>query len=329
MRFHDPLFLFLLLIPLLMLLRRRDRSSPALAVADITMMSHLPETLSCRAARLLPGLQLLVLALLIVALARPQAVRREATELTRAADLMIALDLSTSMLAEDATQPPPRKNRLTIAKEVLGDFLRRRAGDRAGLIAFAARPYPAAPLTLDHPWLTGAVERLQIGAVEDGTALGDGLLAALNRLRDKPAKSSAVILITDGRNNSGTPPETAAAVAATLGIRVHTVGIGSSGSTIFPTEDPLGGVSYRTVEADLDEAALRGIAAATGGSYFRADDKKGLEQTFAAIDRLEKRPVEQKIFFSYRELAPFCIGTAVTLLLTAWLLKLTLLRRIP
>jgi len=331
MRFVNPQFLLLLTltIPLAALLWRQRAKAPALTVADASRYAQLPETIRSRAARYIPLLLLPLLILLIIAMARPQRVARETTVLTKAVDLIIALDLSTSMLAEDPTPRGVRKSRLATAKEVVTDFLQKRSGDRIGLVAFAARPYPAAPLTLDHIWLKSAVERLQVGSVEDGTALGDGLLAALNRLRDKPTGSRAVILITDGRNNSGTEPEQAAAAAAALGVRVHTVGIGGSIMAYFPTEDPLGGISYRQIEANLDEQTLRMIAATTGGSYFRADDRHGLEQVFREIDTLEKRTIEEKVYFSYRELSPFCILAAMLLLFTGLMLNLTLLRRMP
>lgn len=331
MRFLDPYILLLLsvLLPLAIIQRRQTVLAPSLAVADGSQVMPLPETARSRMARLLPWLRLAVPALLIVALARPQTVTKETAVLTKAADLMIALDLSTSMLAEDSKQGGSGKNRLMAAKDVLTDFLGKRTGDRIGLIAFAARPYPAAPLTQDHAWLKKAVERLRIGAVEDGTALGDGLLAALDRLRSSPAGSRAVILITDGRNNSGTSPDQAAAAAAALGIRVHTVGIGSAGTAFFPAEDPFGGVSYRQIQADLDESTLRMIAATTGGSYMKADDQPALERVFQAIDQLEKRPVEQKLFFSHRELFPYFAVAALVLFLAGHLLGMTLLRRVP
>jgi len=328
MSFHDPYFL-LLLIVLVPVRRRATVAVPAIPCADGNLLQQLPETARSRGVLLLPWLRLLVPALLIVALARPQSVTRETTQLTKAVDLMIALDLSSSMLAEDSTQPEPRKNRLTSAKEVLSAFLQKRSGDRVGLIAFAARPYSAAPLTFDHVWLKHAVERLQVGAVEDGTALGDALLAAVNRLRDTKAESRAVILISDGISNSGTPPAQAAAAAAALGIRVYTVGIGSTGTALFPVDDPLGGVSYRQLASLPDEAALRSIAGSTGGCYFRADDQPALEQVFLDIDKLVKRPVEQKLFFTYLELFPVCAAAALLLFLSHNLLSATLLRRTP
>jgi Ca-activated chloride channel homolog len=331
MRFHDPgiLLLLPLIVALALLIRRLERR-PAFAFSCGAALEVLPETVRSRLAPLPTYLRLLVLALAIVALARPQAVERETKRQSRGIDLVVALDLSTSMLSEELQAKGKGENRLAMAKAVLRDFIRGRSGDRIGLVAFAARPYPAAPLTLDHGWLQTAIERLDVGAIEDGTALGDAILAALNRLRDKPANSRAVILITDGRSNAGTAsPGLASSAAKALGIRVHAIGIGSRGPAVIPVPSPLGGATYRRVDADLDEAALREIAGATGGSYFRADDGKVLSGVFREIDRLEKSPVEEKVFFSYRELYPPFLLAALALLLAELVLRLTLLRRLP
>jgi len=339
MRFADPqmLFLLLLLPPWALWCRRRERIAPALHIADGARIEALPDTLRVRCARALPLLRLVLLALAILALARPQLIEREVTVHSEGVDLVVALDLSTSMLAEDLAGGEPRKNRLTIAKEVLAGFLQGRRGDRIALVAFAARPYPAAPLTLDHDWLQTAVAQLQTGAIEDGTAIGDALLAALNRLRDGPAegnaghaKSQAIILMTDGRSNAGSAtPRLAAAAARTLGIRVHTIGIGASGAAVIPVDDPLGGTTYRAVQADLDESSLREIASTTGGSYFRADDRDVLAKAFADIDRLEKRRSEEKVFFSYEELFPALLLAVLALGVAELGLRTTLLRTLP
>ena len=353
MRFHDPqlLLLLFLLPPLAFLIRRRERRRPAFPFAGATLGAALPETLRCRLARALPYLRLPVLILLIAALARPQVRERETVLPSRGIDLMVALDLSSSMLAQEAaatgslTPALSRggresaaavrsggepENRLAMAKAVLLEFIKGRGGDRIGLIAFAARPYPAAPLTLDHAWLKTAVDRLQAGAIEDGTALGDALLAALNRLRDKPAASRAVILITDGRSNAGsTSPVLAAATAKALGIRVHTIGIGSRGSAVIPVASPLGGTMFRRLDLDLDETTLTEIARSTGGSYFRADDRNVLSGVFRQIDRLEKISSKERVFFSYRELYPGVILAALALLVLGLVLGQTVLRRLP
>lgn len=340
MRFQDPqlLWLLLLLIPWVLLRRARTRRAPTLHLTDGAHLAALPDTLRARCARGLPYLRVLVLALAILALARPQVVERETKVRSEAVDLVVALDLSTSMLAEERQEGAQRKNRLAMAKTVLADFIRGRSGDRIALVAFAARPYPAAPLTLDHDWLQAVVARLGTGTIEDGTALGDALLAALNRLRAQRgdsgtptrAGSQAVILVTDGRSNAGAvPPQRAAAAAKALGIRVHTLGIGSRGRAVIPIEDPLGGVIYRPVQADLDEAVLREIAAVTGGAYFRADDPQGLAQVFREIDRLEKRPIERTVHLSHAEYFSPLLLFALTLLALEIALGATLLRTGP
>jgi len=275
-------------------------------------------------------LRLLGIALAILALARPQMIERETKVRSEGADLVVVLDISTSMLAESLQASEPRKNRLAMAKEVLADFVRGRRGDRLGLVVFAGRPYSAVPLTLDHEWLLAAVARLQTGAIEDGTAIGDAILAALNRLRDKPAKSQAVILMTDGRSNAGSAtPLLAAAAAKTLGIRIHAIGIGSHGPAVIPISDPLGGTMYRRVAADLDETVLHEIAATSGGSYFRADDRDILARVFRAIDRLEKHAIEETVFFAYRELFRALLLGILALFMAELLLRTTLLRKLP
>ncbi len=334
MRFHDPQFLLLLilLLPWVLQRRNRERRSLALHLAHDAQIMSLPDTLRSRSARHLHLLRLLLLALAILALARPQAMERETKVQSEGVDLVVAIDLSTSMLAEELQASQPRKSRLTMAKEVLADFLRGRRGDRIGLVAFAAHPYPAAPLTLDHEWLQDAVARLQTGAIEDGTALGDAILAALNRLRgrSRSARSGAIILVTDGRSNAGgTEPRLAAAAAKALGIRIHAIGIGARGPVVIPIEDPLGGTLLRRVDADLDEAVLRDIATTTGGSYSRADDSSVLARVFQEIDRLEKRPMEETVYFSYAELFPLLLLGVLALAMAELTLRATLLRRLP
>lgn len=331
MQFHDPAFLLLILIlPWLWVRRHRRELSTALGLADGAQIESFPDTWRTRCARLLPWLTMFSVTLAIVALARPQVIEREIKTSREGVDLIVALDLSTSMLAEprDIAQPP--KNRLTMAKEVLGEFLQGRPGDRVGLLAFAARPYAASPLTTDHHWLRDIVARLQVGMVEDGTAIGDAILSALNRLRDRPAASQAIILMTDGRNNAGeVEPLSAAAAAKALGVRIHTIGIGSRGPVVVPMESPLGGTLFRQVQADLDEATLSSIAANTGGQYFRADDRENLASVFDAIDTLEKRRVEEVAYFSHDELYHFILLSALFAAMLEFMLSHTLLRQLP
>jgi Ca-activated chloride channel family protein len=329
MRFHDPqlLFLLLLLAPLFFFIRRSERLRPAFPLSAAFAGNDLPETLRSRLARLLPYLRLAVLALVITALARPQAIERESLVQSRGMDLVLALDLSTSMLAEEQGREGRGENRLAAAKTVLAQFIGGRKHDRIGLVAFAGRPYPAAPLTLDHQWLKAIVQRLDTNSIEDGTALGDAILAGVNRLRQRPAKSRALILITDGRNNAGAEPKLAAQAAKALGVRVHAIGIGSRGSAVIPVPSPLGGTVYRRLELELDSAALKGVAEATGGCYFEADDATVLSRVFAEIDRLERTPIEEKVFFSYAELFRPLLVAALLLFCAELMLRGGWLRR--
>ena len=330
MTFHTPYFLLLLplLFPVWWYLRRRDKSEPVCLVADSAQVASLPVTFKVSAERLLRYWPLPVMGLLIVSLARPQMVRREETTRVRAADIMVVLDISSSMLAIDSVGGASGKSRLKAAKEVLDTFVGTRSGDRIGLIAFAARAYQAAPLTLDHIWLKRAFDHLEVGAIEDGTAIGDGVTAALKRLQKSRNNSRAVILITDGRNNTGVSPLEAASAAAALGIKVHAIGIGSRGKALFPVADPLGGVMYRSLEADLDEAALKSVAAATGGAYFRADDQEGLYKVLGEISRLEKQPVEQKLIVMSSDIYQHPLLISLLLYVAAGMLQLTALRRV-
>jgi len=327
MTFQTPLAL-LALFPLAVILLLLKKQTPsAIPFPGVTDIAPLPKTLRQRLAQLHPWLQGAALICMIVALARPQLVRQETTVTLQGVDIVIALDLSTSMLAVDRGATDRSRSRLVIAREVTRDFIARRPGDRIGFVAFAARPYPVAPLTLDHDWLTTVLDRLEVGSIEDGTALGDGILAAVNRLRSSRAGSRTVVLLTDGRSNVGeTAPRTAAAAARALGIRVHTIGIGAKAPALFPVADPMGGITWREVSADLDEAALREIAAITGGSSFRADDAAALRSVFLQIDRLEKRPIEEKRHLNARELFAPLLLTALLLILSSQTLRSTWLR---
>jgi Ca-activated chloride channel homolog len=308
----------------------RKKSNCHVIFPLISIFTDIPSTIRSRCAAMLPAVRILAIILAVIALARPQLQLREATVVSRGIDLVLALDVSTSMLAVDRAASVNDRSRFKIARDVTRDFISRRSGDRIGMIAFAARPYPVAPLTLDHQWLNGVLDLLEIGGIEDGTALGDALLAAVNRLHASPAASRAIVVITDGRNNAGAvQPLVAAQAAHTLGIRVHTIGIGGEGAALFPVEDPLGGVTYRQVAADLDEAALRGIAQTTGGRFYRAADAAALQNVFTEIDLLERRPIEEKVSISYRELFSPVLLAALLLLVADTLLRTTWLRRNP
>ncbi|MCX7869322.1 MAG: VWA domain-containing protein, partial [Terrimicrobiaceae bacterium] len=284
-----------------------------------------------RAGSWLLALSLAALGLFVLALARP----RLGSTLTRVqasgVDIMLVLDVSRSMLAEDFTIGGRRANRLEAVKQVTEKFIRQRPNDRMGIVAFAGRPYLVSPLTLDHDWLVANLERTEIGAVEDGTAIGSALAAASNRLKDKQAKTKIIVLLTDGDNNAGrVTPLTAAEAARALGIRVYTVGAGSDGPVPYPVgRDMLGRTVYRNVEMGFNEEVLRQIASITSGDYFRATDTKSLERIFAAIDQLEKTKVEIEKFSQFRELYPWPVAAGLALLLAEIVLASTVWKRLP
>lgn len=317
-RFAHPglLFLALAIPPLLIWHTRRERRA-AFPFTDPRALDRLPATWGVAVARALPFLRGLGLLLLVVALARPQRGLEESVVRTDVVDIVLALDVSTSMRALDFSTPQRRMDRLDAAKEVARRFIPRRKNDRIGLIAFAALPYTAAPLTLDHGWLLQRLDTLKTGMVEDGTAIGSAIASAVNRLRDSAAKSKVVVLLTDGINNTGAiSPENAAEAAKALGVRVYTIGAASHEAAIYPVTDPFGGERFVRVPPDLDEASLRRIAEITGGRYFRATDLPSLERIYEEIDALEKTVIEVEQYTRYEErFAPWALAAVAALAL--------------
>ena len=280
-----------------------------------------------RLERALPALRALVLVLLVLSIARPQAGQRLESVSTLGVDIVVALDVSGSMRAEDFA---PR-NRLEVARRTVERFIGGRPADRVGLVAFASLATTRCPLTQDHEMLRVFLEQVDFApADQDGTAIGLGLATALNRLRDSKAKSRVVVLLTDGVNNAGqVGPLAAAEAAEALGVKVHTIGVGSEGPVPVPVDlGPLGRRTIRQV-VELDEELLREIARRTGGRYFRATDPEALAQVFDTIDELEKTEIESRVRVLYRELFPLVLGPAVALLLLERALAGTRLRRLP
>ena len=330
--FAHPWVLWLLvLLPALALLRGRFGGAAAIVYSTTGPLASLGRQYRSRAGRWLLLMSLAALACFVVALARPRLGSTISRVQASGVDIMLVLDVSRSMLAEDFTIGGRRANRLEAVKQVTEKFIRQRPNDRMGIVAFAGRPYLVSPLTLDHDWLVANLERIEIGAVEDGTAIGSALASAANRLKDKEAKTKIIVLLTDGDNNAGrVMPLTAAEAARALGIRVYTVGAGSDGPVPYPVgRDMFGRVVYRQVEMGFNEEALRQIASITKGDYFRATDTKSLERIFAAIDRLEKTKVEIEKFSQYRELYPWPASLGLLLFLTELALASTLWKRIP
>jgi Ca-activated chloride channel family protein len=330
-RLADP-WLLLLLGTLLLLLPRGRRAAREATVRypslDV-LRAVAPGGAGTRRA-LLGLLRAVVLGLAVVALARPQLGTAETTVHREGVDVVLAVDVSGSMLAEDFTIDGKRSSRLDAVKDVVRQFVADRPQDRIGLVLFAGRPYTQAPLTLDHGWLLQNLARASVGMIEDGTAIGSALAAATNRLRASTAPSKFVVLLTDGQSNAGNiTPETAAEAAAALGIKVYTVGAGSRGMAPFPMKDFFGNTVYRPMQVDIDEPTLEQIAKKTGARFFRATDFESLRQVYEEIDRAEKAPFEAPEFLDYREAYPWLLWPALALLLLEIGLGETVLRKLP
>jgi Ca-activated chloride channel family protein len=326
---HDPwLLLLLALIPLL--LRARRQAPPALRYPVLDAVRAVGAGRRVHWRWLLPALRAAALVLLVVALARPQLGKAATQIYTEGIDIMLAVDISGSMLSEDFQLDGQRANRLDAVKAVVRKFLERRPGDRVGLVLFAARPYTQSPLTLDHGWLLKNLERAHIGMIEDGTAVGSALATAVSRLEASEAKSKIVILLTDGQSNAGkVPPLTAAETAKTLGYRVYTIGAGTRGSAPFPQTDAFGRRVYVSLPVDIDEDTLHRIADITGGRYFRATDTPSLEQIYDEIDKLEKSPQQGLQYLEYHELYVWLALPALLILAGEAILAQTWLRVLP
>lgn len=270
-------------------------------------------------------LRIAALAAIIIALARPVEVNHEEETTTEGIDIVIAMDISGSMLARDFTP-----DRLSAAKQLATEFVAERTGDRISVVAFAGEAFTQCPLTSDQASVGTMLSRLRSGVVEDGTAIGNGLATAINRLRESSAKSKVVILLTDGVNNRGQiSPIMAADIAQDLGIKVYTIGVGSRDKAPMPAYDPFGNMTYVMADVEIDEALLREIAAKTNGQYFRASDNKALKEIYAQINELEKSKVEITHYTSYNELYMGWLLLALILLAAEFLMARMVLNRLP
>ena len=332
MRFANPWILLLLVVVPVWLWRwQRVAQRGGLKFSSVQAAQSTSSVWTTLGPSLLLALRGIALALFVVALARPQIGRSESKVKTEGIDIVLALDVSGSMLAMDFEKDGKPASRIVAVQDVVRDFIRERTNDRIGMVAFAGRAYVASPLTLDHDWLERNLDRIKIGLIEDGTAIGAGLGAAVNRLRDTKAKSKVIVLLTDGANNvTKVPPLDAAKAANEFGVRVYTIGAGSQGLAPIPVMDREGNVlGYQRIRADLDEGLLKEIASLTGGQYFRATDTDSLQKTYAQIDKLEKREIETVKYEDWRELFPYFLSPALGCLLFGVLLENTRLRRLP
>ncbi len=327
-RFESPWLLLLLLIPLalalLPLLNRKRQQVSTLQYSDLRLTSHLRPTIRQRLRFILPALRLVALALLVVALARPQSGSAREIISGEGVDIAIVLDISGSMAALDF-----EPNRLGAARQVIHDFIDQRQYDRIGLVIFATEAFSQVPPTMDYAVLKRILDETQVSwdiGLDSGTAIGLGLANGANMLRDSEADSRVIILLTDGANNSGQiDPMTAAQIAKALDIRVYTIGAARPGPAALPFPD--GRIEYR--DSEIDEETLVEIADATGGLYFRAEDEVGLQEIYDTINELERSQVEVRTFTRYTELAVWFILPAALLLGLEALLRRTALKKIP
>ncbi|HWR82681.1 MAG TPA: VWA domain-containing protein [Candidatus Deferrimicrobium sp.] len=306
--------------------RRRRFKSATIKYSDVRIVKRAGRTRRQRYRFLLTALRMAAVALFVVALARPRS-GTEYTEVTsEGIDIMMVLDVSSSMQAEDFKP----HNRLYVAKEESKKFINRRINDRIGLVVFARYSYTQCPLTTDYGVLLKFIDQVDFGAVEDGTAIGMALANAVNRLRDSEAKSKICVLLTDGENNAGEiDPETSANLAAAMGIKVYTIGAGRPGNALYPYQDPIFGKRYVYQPTKIDEETLTKIAERTGGKYFRARSGEELEEIYSIIDNLEKTEVKTASHIQYRELFQYFTYGGLLLLVLEMVAANTVFRKLP
>ena len=321
------LWLFLLYIPLIAWYVYNHRTAhPTMRMSTTEAFDRLPASWRGWLTHLVFTLRLLALGCLIIILCRPQTHDSWSTSDVEGTDIVVAMDVSTSMLAKDFSP-----NRMESAKKVATQFVAGREHDNIGLVLFAGESFTQVPMTMDNATLVNAIGQIKMGLLEDGTAIGDGIATSINRIKDGKAKSKSIILLTDGSNNTGVvAPLTAAQIAHKYGIKIYTIGVGSNGNAPYPVAiDFAGNIQYQTMPVVIDEATLQKIAATTGGKYFRATSGKVLQQIFKEIDSLEKTHIDvQRFSHTEDNYIPWAIALLILLLLAA-VIDYTLLRHIP
>ena len=322
--FANPKLLWLLLlVPLAIVwyILRHKKQEASVRFSDMSGFVKLPKTWKAYLRHLLFALKMAALALLIVALARPQSSSTNSTSNIEGIDIVMAMDVSGSMLARDL-----KPDRLTAAKRVTSDFVNDRPGDRMGLVIFSGETFTQVPLTTDHGVMLNMLAEMKNGLIDDGTAIGDGLATAISRLKDSEAISKVVILLTYGMNNAGSvDPYTAAEIAKLYGIRVYTIGVGTYGTAPYPVQTPFG-TQMQQIKVEIDEKLLSTIANSTGGKYFRANNNKKLDEIYQEIDKLERSKIEVTEFRRLHEEFYPLVAWAIALLLLEFLLRKTIFR---
>jgi len=327
MSFKNPEYLFFLLVLVPMIywyIKELRKADASVQISSISRLKENPKTAKQKFRHLPFILRILAVTLLIFALARPQSSSNWRTENKEGIDIMMALDISGTMQAEDL-----RPSRIEAAKEVAIDFIRSRPNDNIGLVVFAAESFTQCPLTTDHSVLINLFSGIHYGMIPDGTAIGLGLANAVNRIKDSKAKSKVIILLTDGSNNQGDiAPITAAEIAKTYGIRVYAIGVGSHGVVNMPVQTPFG-IRYQQMESEFDEKKLKDIAEMTGGKYFRATDTATLRAIYQEIDQLEKTKISVQEFSNKTELYTVFALLAFLFFLSEVILRNSWLRTLP
>ncbi|OGW79561.1 MAG: aerotolerance regulator BatA [Omnitrophica bacterium RIFCSPLOWO2_12_FULL_44_17] len=324
--FHSPYaFLLLLLIPLFFMADWITKRS-TLRFSSLSEIKLCQNKSTALIKPFLFILRMLAYILLVTALARPQTTESEREYETKGIDIVLALDISGSMLAEDFKP----NNRVTVAKMEAKKFVQGRENDRIGLVVFSRKSYTQCPLTLDYHVLADLIENVNVGLIKDGTAIGLGLANSVNRLRESDVKSKVIILLTDGENNAGNiDPITAAELAKSYGIKVYTIGIGKSGLVPFPIEDPVFGKRYIQTQVNVDDKTLKRIADITGGQYFAATDANVLHQIYRQIDKLEKSKVKIKEYTSFSEQYKIFLIPAIFILICEIIFRNLFFIKIP
>jgi Ca-activated chloride channel homolog len=325
--FANPQMFYLLLVLIPMIawyIFSQKKFNASLQISSTRNLDQLPKSWKHYLRHLLFALTCAVLSLLIIAMARPQSSENWENVSTEGIDIVMAIDVSTSMLARDL-----KPDRLEAAKDVATQFIAGRPYDRIGLVVFSGESFTQCPITTDHSVVTNLLRNTETGVLEDGTAIGNGLATAVSRLKESQAISKVIILLTDGENNRGeVPPLTAAEIAKTFGVRVYTIGVGSIGTAPYPVQTPFG-IRIQDIPVKIDEESLQSIANITGGVYFRATNTDKLKEIYQKIDALEKSKIDVKEFSKKQEeFQPYALA-AMLLLMLGTLLKVSVFRNIP
>lgn len=307
-------------------LKKRRYHSASIKYSDLKIVKRSVRTGRQKLRFILPVLRILALVLFVVAFARPQAGTENREVSSEGIDIMLALDVSGSMKAEDFKP----HNRLYVAKEEIKKFVQKRTSDRIGLVIFSQSSFTQCPLTLDYGILLNFLDQVKFGMIKDGTAIGMALANCVNRLRESPSKSKVIILLTDGVNNAGQiDPLTAATIAKTMNVKIYTIGAGKPGNAMYPVDDPIFGKRYIYMPNEIDEETLQQIAQKTGGKYFRARSEKELEDIYSEIDGMEKTEIKVSEYVQYRELFSMFVMFGLGLLVLEMFLSQTIFRKIP